>query len=355
MDSVSKNKRLRELSLLNVFFCFLVILIHVSSEPVTQLQKVSWQYLAVMVPWRLSACAVPGFIFLSGLKLFLNKGNRINYKKFYRSRFLKIVLPYILWVTIYYYYFVSHGYFSFSFTELFRYMAIGDLVGHLYFVVIIVQFYLFAPLWMVLIKKLDPRIFIPASLLITILCKRFLPDLIPALSPVGKFPFNDRLLTSWLIYWISGCYAGLYYESFKKMLVNKRALFINVFIFFALAETLTSYFAFARGVKVSGLEYVHIGFCLVAIPFIFLVFSIITKKSECGFRLISEIDMSSYIIYLAHPLTIFIINDKMTQAGIVSIGSRFFLRALFAYVATISLCIMWNKLKNLVLNRRRIT
>jgi len=350
----SKNKRRRELSYLNVLLCLLVILIHVSSEPVTQLQKDSWQYLAVMLPWRLSAFAVPCFVFLSGLKLFLNKGNGIVYGKFYLSRFSKIVLPYLLWVAIYYLYFVRHGYFSFCLPVLLSHMAFGDLVSHLYFIIIIVQFYLLAPLWMALVKKLDPKIFIPVSLLLTVLCKKFLPDLIPALSPVGKFPFNDRLFTSWLVYWISGCYAGLYYENIKKVLISKRALFIDVFILFALAEAITSYFAFARGAGFPALEYIHMGYCLTAIPFSLLVFLIFTKKSECGLRLISDIDVSSYLVYLAHPLTIFIINDKMTQAGISSIGSRFFLRILFAYIVTISLCIFYTKLKKLVLSHRRI-
>lgn len=78
-----------EISFLNTLFCVLVIFIHVVSAPVTDLEKGTAAWTAVFVPWRLSAFVVQGFIFLSGMKMFLNTGRKIDYKKYYLSRFKK--------------------------------------------------------------------------------------------------------------------------------------------------------------------------------------------------------------------------------------------------------------------------
>lgn len=60
---MSSQKRLLELSMMNVLFCMLVILIHVSSEPVSVLSKDSAAYIAVMAPQRLSSFVVQGSYF----------------------------------------------------------------------------------------------------------------------------------------------------------------------------------------------------------------------------------------------------------------------------------------------------
>ena len=78
-------KKKTELSFLNVFFCALVILIHVLSAPVTQLEKQSVQYALVFFPWRLSAFVVQGFIFLAGLKMALGFSKPVKYGKYIKS------------------------------------------------------------------------------------------------------------------------------------------------------------------------------------------------------------------------------------------------------------------------------
>ena len=92
----------------------LVIFIHVSSTPITALNKSGLEFAAVFLPWRFSSFVVQGFIFLSALRMFLGKNSGINYRKFYSNRLIRIVVPYIAWNLIYYLYFVLKGYFPFS-------------------------------------------------------------------------------------------------------------------------------------------------------------------------------------------------------------------------------------------------
>ena len=64
------TKRKTEISILNVLFCLMVLVIHTLSLGMVELEKTSWQFMSVYVPWKLCSVAVYGFIFLSGVKLF---------------------------------------------------------------------------------------------------------------------------------------------------------------------------------------------------------------------------------------------------------------------------------------------
>ena len=108
---MSGRKRRTELSYANLLLCLLVIFIHASAEPVSQLNRDSWQYLAVMIPWRLSAFVVQGFFFLSGVKLVLGAKEPFDTAGFYLRRAKAVVLPYVGWVFVYYCWFVFHGYY----------------------------------------------------------------------------------------------------------------------------------------------------------------------------------------------------------------------------------------------------
>ena len=58
------RRRLEELSILNVLFCMLVVLIHVLSHAVGALDRTGWQYALVLIPQRpycWPLCRCPGF------------------------------------------------------------------------------------------------------------------------------------------------------------------------------------------------------------------------------------------------------------------------------------------------------
>jgi len=100
-------KKKTEISYMNIFLCLLVVFIHVSSEPVSKLDKSGLPYIFIMVPWRLSAFVVQGFIFLSSLKIFLKPISHFDYLSFIKNRVKTILFPYIIWVMIYYLYLIK--------------------------------------------------------------------------------------------------------------------------------------------------------------------------------------------------------------------------------------------------------
>src|SRR5574344_1595847 len=123
------KKRIAEISIVNVVLCLLVVFIHVSSVPVTALDRASWQAAAVFVPWKLASFVVQGFLFLGGMRMYLSGGDRRDYRHYYRSRFQTIYLPYVLWNAVYFLYFVQTDYIEGGALRFLRYLVEGTLVA----------------------------------------------------------------------------------------------------------------------------------------------------------------------------------------------------------------------------------
>lgn len=117
---MSVQKRREELTTLNLLFCLMVLWSHCSGHPITVLDHSSWQYGLMISLQRLTFVSVSGFFFLSGVKLTLNSASAPPppLGRYWAKRWKGIFLPYLLAVAVYYVYFVSHGYFSFSLRDL---------------------------------------------------------------------------------------------------------------------------------------------------------------------------------------------------------------------------------------------
>ena len=325
-------KRKNELSLLNIIFCLLVIFIHIASAPIAGLSKGSWQYGVFFVPWRLSSFVVQGFIFLSGLKMFL-KTDSESYKKYYITRFNKVVVPYIFAVVLFYGYFLNRGYFGFNAKELLGYVLFGDLVAHFYFVIAIVQFYLLKPLWKLVTEKVSPKIAIPVSAILMILSKYIFAD----------FVNNDRLFTTYIGYWIMGCYAGKYYDTFLENVKKHKKAYISVFVIVAIIEAVVSYRQFVYDGMVC-LEELHILYSISAILFT-LCIALKFGNGIMERKTFGRIDNASYYIYLIHPLIIFLVNENLIKWGITDIGAGFVIRAVVTYFVSIALSVVYMETK----------
>lgn len=332
--------RKNELSLLNIIFCLLVIFIHVASAPVTNLDKGSLQYAAIFVPWRLSAFVVQGFIFLSGLKMFLGARKRVDYKKYYVKRARKIVIPYVFAVILFYAYFLRRQYYEFSIKELLGYIVKGDLVSHFYFVVIIVQFYLLRPLWESMLERVQPKLAVILSIPVMLLCKYLFRN----------FAYNDRVFTTYLFYWMCGCYAGAEYERFVVWIDKHRGYLAAGFFAAAIIEAVASYAQFTGG-GVPFIEELHFIYCVAAIAFA-AALSLMLKEKIMGIELFKKIDGVSYYIYLIHPIFIFISDQYFENVGISDIGSEFLIRTAITYVGAISVCIAYSEIKKKLIKNR---
>jgi Predicted acyltransferases len=341
------EKPKQEIIFANVIMCLLVVFIHTSSIAVSSLEKSSIQYLAVMVPWRLSAFVVQGFIFLSALKIFIKKTAVTNYKRYYISRIKAIIVPYVIWVVVYYIYFCKHNYFPFSLAHLIKNMMLGSLVSPFYFIIIIVQFYALLPLWQWLYKRFNPMPILVISLLTTILCGQFLPKAINIITVGYIFDYNDRLLTTYILYWSMGAICGINYEKFSAWLIQKNIKITFTFALLVCIDIFLTFKVLVLGIFVSSLETIHIFYCVTAILFTMSI-GIRTKPNS----IFLAINSVSYPIYLAHCFVLFLINGKLIQYGIIDIGLCYAVRIFAVYTITILSCLIYRWLKNYLIHKK---
>lgn len=98
--------------------------------------------------------AVPAFVFVTGATLFYNYYDRLNYPSFIKKRALDILAPYLIWTCIYEIHFNGLPHISAVWLKEFgKTVLSGSEIYHLWFVIMIFQFYLAYPLLLYSFKK----------------------------------------------------------------------------------------------------------------------------------------------------------------------------------------------------------
>ena len=333
-----KRERKSEIALLNAVFCLLVVLIHILSYAIADADASSWQFAAIFFPWRFSAFVVQGFTFLSGMKLFLKSGGTEDWKSFYRRRFRKIIVPYLVWNCVYYAYFVAFGYYEFSAADLLRHILLGTLISPFYYIIIISQFYLLTPISRKMSEKVHPMLRIISALLVTLFMWQYLPQLVPG------FKYNDRLFTTYLVYWVMGCCAGRYYEEFKRILTENRAFIAIAFFAAAAMEGCFSFVNYTGRGYLPGGDLTQFIYCAAAIAFLYSMALYFSEKRNLP-AIIRLADRYSYTIYLSHLFIIFAVNHLISLIGISRIGPALAVRFAAVYLLIFAMCLFLSGLR----------
>lgn len=327
------RKRKMEISMFNVMLAMVVILIHLMSVPKTSLPPEVPLYKVFMFASRLCAFVVQAFIFLSGMKTFLG-GREEPYGKFLLKRLRTVVLPYAAAVMIYYLYFVYiEKYFPFSIGDYAGYLVRGDLAAHFYFVVVIIQFYLLYPVWKAAAKRLKPAAVLGAAALINIVLGAYSYYWLDKLFNGYVFTFGDRLFTTYILYWVGGMYAGIYYDRFMAFITRHCLLLGVAYAVIAVIDNGALYMQQFRGMAPLHLDMLHLLYCAAAILFWMSVMTAVKDKKIFGLR---AADRSSYKVYLFHILFIFLLDEFVTpvivdKTGLTSTTLTFCLRACMTY------------------------
>ncbi|MBE6605535.1 MAG: acyltransferase [Ruminococcaceae bacterium] len=355
LASDNKSKKLYELSYLNVLFCIMVICVHILSEPITALERTSLQYFSVYAPWKLFQFVTQGFVFLSGLKLFLKDRSDIKIGCFYIDRAKRVVIPYLLWVVIYYLYFIAIGWYEFSAAHLLRYVLIGDLVAHFYFVIIICQMYILTPFIAKLFKKCSPYLALIYSLFISLLLGQYLPHVISIISPDFTFAYNDRLFTTYIFYFIGGAAVGMNYKVVIGKLRKAKATVYTMFALFAISNLVLSYISISGRAYMHWCDTLHFAYCVSAIAALLTFMAGFCEKHAALPRAVSKIiisaDNSSYMLYLSHILVI-LLTRRQLDYMVLDIGQRLIVTAAVLAMYTVLSSLAWDTAKGKIKHRR---
>ena len=330
-----------ELSRLNVGFCLLVVFIHVLSEAVGGLRPGSCQHALVYLPQRLAFVAVPGFFFLSGLKLTLSR-RPFRLGPYYWGRVRRLLLPYLLAVLVYFLYLYPVSDYGFSLSALGGFLRRGDLAAQFYFLYPLAQFILLTPLFRHIVERRSPTLLLPAATAVTLLSSMFLPELVRTVVPGAAFARSGMVFTSYLLYYLAGCYAGRYYPAFTKLLRENRVLIYVLAAVFALADAAASYLDAVGLRQVGYLPILHLLYFSFAILCLYdLALGRAGKELP---RAAAAVDRAGFLIYLYHVLVILVLDQWMSTAGLSDIGARLALRLALVFPATAGLCVLWQTL-----------
>ncbi len=202
---VTSVKRIEEFDFARVIAMIAVITIHVTSAYIGYQSNilVMGMNLAFILN-QLARFSVPLFILLSGTSLGLS-ANDDSYGKFLHRRLTKIGIPYLAWTAVYTVYNNYPDFGAMNLRSVLKMVLLGQAAPHLYFIVIIFQFYLIFPVLRRCINK-APYKYTLLAFVITygiqklFYFKRFGMDLIPNVLQ----PYLWLLFPTWIFYFVMG-------------------------------------------------------------------------------------------------------------------------------------------------------
>ena len=343
-----------ELTMTSLLYMLLVIFIHIAAEGVTNFRTDSFPFAILCSAHRLSSFVVQGFLFLSGVKLFLPRRDAaFSYLKFYLSRAKRVLLPYLAVFALFCVYFVGTKRLAFDLPYFLRECFTGGLVGHFYYVAIMGQFYLLIPLWRFAVQKCSPLLTMLVSLFAMNLCRGHLPEVVRLLTG-WELTLNSRLFTTYLFYFVCGTFAGTHYDRFAEFLERRRTEIVSLTAVTGAIDCVLIW-VIRNGVYYpTWADDFHVLYCTSAILCTLSLAKRLAEKrptlAERPFLRLT--DKASYNVYLIHPLFIFITDSLLDRAGILSLTGRFVLRAAAVYTVSLGICVGWELFKKSIHRRK---
>ncbi|USG68217.1 acyltransferase [Brevibacillus ruminantium] len=145
---MAQKERIAELDYLRSFAFLAVVYQHVIGIYIRKPGVSEETSFLFGMLFHLMKFAVPAFVFVTGLVLFYNYYERLAYPRFIQKRFTEIIIPYLIWSLVY---MVWHhdltGWNLHTFMLVLKKWLTGTSSYHLWFVVMIFQFYLLYPVY----------------------------------------------------------------------------------------------------------------------------------------------------------------------------------------------------------------
>ncbi|OCT11906.1 hypothetical protein A8709_29015 [Paenibacillus pectinilyticus] len=308
---MSPKPKLTEIDIVRAIAIFAVLLIH-STSGATQLPIGTASQTLFFILNKASLFTVPLFIWISGLVLFYSYYDRwepgMTYV-FWMKRLQKILIPYMLWSIFYYMYnqIMFHGTVHIDMFYLLKLLLSGNASYHLYYIVIIVQFYVLFPFIMTAVKRYSwlRQGLIPLGIGIQAAiytCHHWIHPL----------PEYASLFVSYTATFCFGAFAGIYYPTlitwalrYKKWIGSMALLAGGAFVGMLLLQQ-----SALADIENTWFELALLIYCL-SVPLVFVPWA--RKLEATGSRfgaILSALGTASFGIYLVHP-AILTLWDRM--------------------------------------------
>lgn len=313
-----RPKRLRELEILRTVSFLAVVAQHVLGAYVRNPGITAPEQTAVGLLFGLTKFAVPMFVFVSGVVLFLHYYGTLQYGRFLCKRLGAILLPYLIWAGLMYVHgMVMYGAPPCGKREFLLRIVTLNVGYHTWYVGLILQFYLFLPVIFWLFGQLERLcksqwstfgVFF-AVLTVSVVLMEFGGVLQP-IPIVGKLFFDMRAKNAlyYLIYFLLGGVCALHREAFlgflRRWTVPLLAAAVVGYIWCEIVQ-------FQRGFSGGVMNFNWMGslnlrmtvLTLASIGLLYrLALAIMRCESLC--RLCDFVGRHSYSAYLAHVMVL---------------------------------------------------
>jgi len=212
--SQSFKSRIGELDFLRGIGILGVIMVHVAQHGIYY----SYGNIAVNVILdALSRFCVPFFIFVSGVAFSFNYHDQKKYFwRFFLKRLRYIGIPYLLWSII-----GLVRYQIYDVKNIAIVLITGQAMIHLYFIILIFQFYLLAPLILRLFKIGWKKVLVISFILNILAFYNFIPLFANLFNG-----FRNPLF--WISYFTAGLIVGMKIDSFRKHIGKIRLIYLVI-------------------------------------------------------------------------------------------------------------------------------
>ena len=305
--TLNLNERVVFLDYLRVIACFMVIMVHscefffIDGDSIG-IRSISDAFWVSVVDSALRA-SVPLFVMASAYLLLPLKGNT---KDFAKRRFVRVVVPFIIWSVLYAVLPYFWGEFSLADVQsnllqlLFNFTPAS---GHLWFVYMLIGLYLFMPVfspWLKTVSKRGEECFLLIWFISTFwhYAKLYAGDL------YGECYWNEFHMfwyfSGFIGYLVLGHYIRTYVNwSLKKSLSIGIPCFVGGYLFTAIVYYNNTFTA--TTLKELELSWRFCSFNVVLMTFgLFVILKNISYQGKWVYGIVKEISRLSYVIYLMH-------------------------------------------------------
>ncbi|MFC3750338.1 acyltransferase [Paenibacillus sp. GCM10012306] len=333
---MKQKERIPQLDIFRAIAIFAVLAIHATSRTLAETLGTSMFHPFLFIN-KFSQFAVPSFVFLSGFVLFYNYIDRpLSGKtlgKFYSRRLIYIVVPYVIFSLMYFALKMTAGH-TWSLppmelaSKLGKYLLTGTAYTHLYYVIIIIQFYVLFPLILWCLQKV--RSLAAWAPLIGLALQWGFVILNKYMTNHGYWQLTKgSLAITYFSYFLLGAGVAVYYGSLKKWLVPSRegwragrgSAWVALWLLWIAAGVVHVelwFNNFTKKTVINSLWYEAFSnlhallSCLVLLQLSFLLYG---AGRSLTARLLTSAGACSFGIYLIHPAILFFYRKLPFHGG----------------------------------------
>jgi surface polysaccharide O-acyltransferase-like enzyme len=289
---------------LRIIAVLLIIIGHLCDDLSNYKTILTWFNGSVLGVFYVSfaVISVPIFIMLSGM-LLLGKNTDENLAVFYKKRIKKVLIPYIVWMVIYYFHDLIIQGDPFDAIKFIKEILIGwntdHISWHLWYLPMILSLYIFTPFIKTIMDKLD-RTSLIGFLMILFLYESIFP-LIGEFFQIQLGLYTYKPMSSYYLFYFV---LGYVLNTFDFNIKNRSLLpFFIIGYFTTFLGTMYS-FMYGYGTPLYGFNRLNVVLMSTSFFLIMKNLNTVTIKSTAFLKLIKKLSSMTFGVYLVHIIII---------------------------------------------------